>query len=51
MDFESSIDIDTIDDFNFAEKFTELKNHLDQQMKEEEKLNSRILKNLSRIDT
>ncbi len=37
--------------FNFAEKFTELKDHLDQQMKEEEKLNSRILKNLSRIDT
>ena len=38
-------------DFNFAEKFTELKNHLNQQMKEEAKLNSRILKNLSRIDT
>ncbi len=38
------------DDFNFAEKFTELKGRLDQQMKEEAKLNSRIKKNLSRID-
>ena len=38
------------DDFNFADRFNELKSQLENQMKEETKLNKRILKNLSRID-
>ena len=38
------------DDFNFAERFTELKSQLEEQMKEEARLNKRILKNLESID-
>ena len=38
------------DDFDFAERFTELKHQLEEQMKEETILNKRILKNLSKID-
>ena len=38
------------DDFNFTERFKELKNQLEEQMKEEVKLNKRILKNLENID-
>ncbi len=38
------------DDFNFSEKFNELKSTLEKQMKEEAILNKHILKNLSKID-
>ncbi|MDE0092717.1 MAG: DNA methyltransferase, partial [Oligoflexia bacterium] len=38
------------DDFDFSERFNNLKSQLEEQMKEEVKLNKRILKNLSRID-
>jgi len=38
------------DDFDFAEKFIELKSKLEKQIKEEALLNKRILKNLSKID-
>ena len=37
------------DDFNFHERFNSLKIELEKQMKEESKLNKRILENLSRI--
>ncbi len=40
---------DDEDDFNFAERFTALKAELEEQLKEEEKLNKMILVNLSRI--
>ena len=38
------------EDFNFAERFKELKNQLKNQMKQEAELNQRILKNLEKID-
>ena len=38
------------DDFDFHERFTTLKAELEEQLKEESKLNKRILKNLSRIE-
>ena len=38
------------EDFDFAERFTELKSKLEEQMKEEAVLNKRILKNLEKID-
>lgn len=38
------------DDFDFAERFTDLKAEFEEQLKEEEKLNKRISKNLSKID-
>ena len=38
------------DDFNFVERFKELKSQLEDQMKEETKLNKRVLKNLENID-
>jgi type I restriction enzyme M protein len=40
---------DEEDDFNFAERFTALKAELEAQLKEEEKLNKEIAKNLSKI--
>ncbi|MCZ0933360.1 MAG: class I SAM-dependent DNA methyltransferase [Oligoflexia bacterium] len=41
---------ETEDDFNFSDRFNELKNKLEEQMKEEAVLNKRILKNLERVD-
>jgi len=38
------------DDFDFAERFTDLKAEFEEQLKEEEKLNKRISENLSKID-
>ena len=38
------------DDFDFAERFTALKSEFEEQLKEEKKLNKRILENLSKID-
>ena len=38
------------DDFDFAERFGTLKAEFEEQIKEEAKLNKRILKNLSKID-
>ena len=38
------------DNFDFHERFTALKTEFEEQLKEESKLNKRILKNLSRID-
>jgi len=40
---------DDEDDFNFAERFTSLKEELEVQLKEENKLNQLILENLKRI--
>ncbi|MCX8009149.1 MAG: type I restriction-modification system subunit M [Patescibacteria group bacterium] len=40
---------DDEDDFNFVERFTQLKAELERQMAEEEELNKKILENLSRI--
>jgi type I restriction enzyme M protein len=37
------------DDFNFTERFTKLKVELEEQLKEEEKLNQKIMENLSKI--
>jgi type I restriction enzyme M protein len=41
---------DDEDDFNFAERFTSLKTELERQILEEEALNKRIAKNLSKIN-
>ena len=38
------------EDFDFSERFSNLKSELEQQIKQEALLNKRILKNLSRID-
>jgi len=38
------------DDFDFAEQFTSLKAEFEKQLKEEEKLNQRILQNLNKIE-
>ena len=38
------------DDFDFTERFTKLKAELDEQMKEEARLNDLIRENLSRLD-
>ena len=40
---------DDEDDFNFAERFTSLKTELENQISEEDELNKRIAKNLSKI--
>ena len=40
---------DDEDDFNFAERFTSLKTELEKQIAEEDELNKRIAKNLSKI--
>lgn len=40
---------DDEDDFNFAERFTSLKAELEKQISEEDELNKRIAKNLSKI--
>ncbi len=37
------------DDFDFKERFTKLKAEFEEQLKEEDKLNRRILENLKRI--
>ena len=41
---------ETEDDFDFAERFTELKTDFETQIKEETELNKRILRNLSKIE-
>jgi len=38
------------DDFDFSERFPKLKKELEEQMKQEEKLNKRILENLNKIE-
>jgi type I restriction enzyme M protein len=40
---------DDEDDFNFAERFTSLKEELEKQIAEENELNAQIFKNLSKI--
>ncbi len=40
---------DDEDDFNFAERFTSLKSELEKQISEEDEMNKRIAKNLSKI--
>ncbi|MEE4197534.1 MAG: class I SAM-dependent DNA methyltransferase [Bacteroidales bacterium] len=40
---------DEVDDFNFAERFTQLKAEFEAQLKEEEKLNKQILENLDKM--
>ena len=40
---------DDEDDFNFTERFTALKAELEEQLKEEARLNEIILENLSKI--
>jgi type I restriction enzyme M protein len=40
---------DTEDDFDFNERFTNLKKEFEEQLKEEERLNTLILENLSKI--
>ena len=40
---------DSEDEFDFKERFESLQNELKMQMKEEQSLNDRILKNLSKI--
>ena len=42
---------DDEDDFNFAERFSSLKTELEKQIAEEDELNKRIAKNLSKIKT
>ena len=39
-----------IDDFDFGERFTILKAEFEEKLKEEAKLNKRILENLSKIE-
>ena len=41
---------DTEDDFDFKERFTKLKAEFEAQLKEEKKLNKRILENLAKIE-
>ncbi|MBF0224226.1 MAG: SAM-dependent DNA methyltransferase [Desulfobacterales bacterium] len=41
---------DDEDDFNFNERFTNLKAEFEEQLKEEEKLNALILKNLAKVE-
>jgi len=41
---------DDEDDFNFAERFSNLKTELEKQIAEEDELNKRIAKNLSKIN-
>ena len=41
---------DEEDDFDFEERFTQLKAEFMDQLKEEEMLNKRILENLAKID-
>ena len=41
---------DDEDDFDFNERFTALKTEFEEQLKEEEKLNALILKNLEKIE-
>jgi type I restriction enzyme M protein len=41
---------DEEDDFDFEERFTQLKAEFMDQLKEEEMLNKRILKNLAKVD-
>jgi N-6 DNA Methylase. len=40
---------DEEDDFDFGERFTQLKAEFMEQLKEEERLNKRILENLAKI--
>ena len=40
---------DDEEDFNFEERFSKLQAELKEQMKEEERLNARILENLKKV--